>query len=163
MKTLTPAYAAVFLLAGLGIAFPALATSPGSTGPQELGEEALAAPAPIDVFRFRCPGSPPKTVSAQAKVEDLPPLNTSALMRVKLVKDHKAALAEDFDPSSNSGEGSTSSPSPSEPAVLARGPGKYLMLFYKTAAGKEKYRGSVVCKRSSGPDYLPDLTNTQDQ
>lgn len=154
MKTLTPAYAAVFILAGLGSAFPALAES---TGLQTLGDAATA----IDVYKFTCPGG---TIGARAKIEDLnPPLNTSALLRVKLVKDHRVSLAEDLNPSSSAGEGSESTPSPSEPAVLAIGPGKYLVLFYKTAAGKEKYRGSVVCKRSSGPDYHPDLDMTQDK
>lgn len=156
MKPLKPAYAAVFLLVGLGSAFPAVAASPGSTGPQELGAAATG----IDVFKFTCPKKPPKTVSAQAKVEDIPPLNTSALMRVRLVKDHKTALAQDSNPPPS---GESTFPSPSEPAVLPGGPGDYLVLFYKTAAEKEKYRGSVVCKRSFGPDYLPDLTRTQNQ
>lgn len=155
MKSLTPTY--LFLLAGLGSTFHALAES---TGLQDLGSAATA----IDVFKFTCPETLPATVSARANVEDINPLlNTSALMRVKLVKDHKAALAQDLNPSSSSGEGSASPPSPSGDAVLAGGPGVYLMLFYKTAAGGEKYRGSVVCKRSSGPDFFPDLTRTQDQ
>lgn len=148
MRTLTPAYAAVFLLVGLGSAFPALATG---TGQRQLGDAANA----FHAFKFTCPAG---TISARAKVADItPPPNARALMRVKLFKDGDTANAEDVAPPP-SGEGSASSPSPN--AELAKGPGAYRAFFYKTAAEREDYIGTVDCKTFSG-DHDPVLTKIQ--
>lgn len=147
--TLRRVYAAVSLLVGMGSVFPVLATR---TGAQALGSKWTA----VDAFVFTCPAG---TFSAQANVEDLiPPLDRFALMRVMLVKNHRAAVAEDLNPLTSAGEGGGPSPN----AVLFGKSGRYLMLFYKAAVGLETYRGSALCNTPQGP-INPVLNRTQNQ
>ena len=152
--------AGLSIIVGLSCVNTALATS---TGLQSLGPHTIA----TDVFKFTCPASPPKTVSAQAKVEDIkPPINENAVIRVKLLKDHRVSVAEDLNPPVDSGEGSASPPSstsPSPTAILSRGPGNYLVLFYKTEPGGDVFRGTVDCKRSNGTLFNPVLLKTQNE
>lgn len=133
--------------------FPALATS---TGVQLLGKSETAG----DAFTFTCPDG---TISARANVEDLAPANPLAKMRAMLERRFSAAQTTDVNPPGSAGENTSDSTStPSGNAVLSRGPGFYLASFFKTAKGEERYRGSVVCRRSS-ESFDPDLTRTQNQ
>lgn len=150
-KTMKALGAAVALSLGMGGPFPVLAIGID----ESLGEEATA----TDAFTFRCP---PPAVSARANVEDLPPNNTPARMRVMLAKGGGAAQVTDVDPAP-AGEGLASPPSPSPYAVLVKGPGLYLAVFLKTASGPENYRGSVDCRTDGGKSSDPeDWTNVRD-
>jgi hypothetical protein len=119
-----------------------------STGLQTLGVSATA----TDVFTFTCPTG---TISASANVTDIaahfPFFNVPARMRVMLVKDHGAAQAEDVLPLANGGEDGPASGN----AVLAKGPGLYHMMFFKTAPGTEAYIGNVVCNSIFLPPFNP--------
>ena len=119
-------FAVMLLVVGIGAALPAAATS---TGVQTLSTP----PNAVDVFTFTCPAT---TLSASASVEDLTSIyNVAARMQVLPLKDSFTAHAEDSTPTSNGGEGGL----PSSSARLFKGPGKYLMLVFKTAAGSEAY------------------------
>lgn len=149
MNTSKGFYAVTLLLAGIGAALPAAATS---TGYQSLGTISTA----VDVFTFTCPAT---TRSASASVEDLTSVyNVAARMQVLLLKDSFTAHAEDSTPTSNGGEGGL----PSSSARLFKGPGKYLELVFKTTAGPEAYEGFVVCNTSSGV-FNPTIERTQNQ
>lgn len=143
-------YAVMLLLVGVGATLPAAATS---TGPRLLGLPSTA----VDVFTFTCPTT---TRSAIARVEDLTSIyNVKARMQFLLLKDSLTAHAEDNTPVSIGGEGGL----PSSSARLYKGPGRYLMLVFKTAAGAEAYSASVVCNTTSVVPFNPDIQATQNQ
>jgi hypothetical protein len=149
-----------------------------STGEQELKPEETVK----DTFTLTCPVG---AASARANVEDLTNTgNSQALMRVMLFKDGNAVQQEDLprpiqdqppyetgerlslrvDQGAVQTEGSNSiydrpsenSDGPSPDAVLEKGSGTYLMIFFKTGEGEKTYRGSAVCQTAAG-NPLPTL------
>lgn len=133
--------AAVSLFVGLGAASPVLAES--STGAQ-----ALRAPAnSVDVWIFSCPRAVGPGGGAQARVFDLiPPNNAAARMQVVLSQDGSPTReVTDLSPRPT-GEGDGSSPF----ARVFDGPGRYVMVFKKTAAGVERYEGRATCINAAG-------------
>lgn len=159
-KSLKAIGAAMSLLAGVGSASPALATS---TGPETLGAPATAA----DAWCFVCPAF---TYRVSAHVHDtrLPIFNFPANMKVQVGKAAPplaglSGVATDVLPFIFNGEGGLPSPN----AVKDGGPGLYTVAFFKDAAGGESYIGDVVCKRRIGhillPDFHPVLTAVPQQ
>lgn len=100
-----------------------------------------------DKYQFKCPYG---TVAAVATVTDANenPLNINSLMFVTL---NKRGINRQVDilpaffggRAVNGEDGVQGVPSP--PAVLREGPGVYDLIFSKSAAGFENYRGNVFC------------------
>lgn len=171
MKTLKGVVMVAWLLVGM-VGCDHTRGGIATTGKQSLGLEETA----TANFTFTCPEG---TVSAQANVEDLTnAIDISGLMRVMLIAGNSAVQAEDSPPPMDdqySGEGGEPSlqggsaaqakdsnprthvrPSgkadgPSQNAVLQKGPGPYLVIFFKTDEGQKAYVGSAVCQTASGP------------
>lgn len=105
------------------------------TGVQELASSRDS----LDVWVADCPSG---SAGIQASVADLnPPSNPSAKLRVIVVKDFAAALAEDNRPTGRGGEGGGES----RLAKLSMGHGSYTVNYFKTGEGPEKYRSKLMC------------------
>lgn len=133
--------AALSLFVGLGAASPVLADS--STGVQTLGDPANA----VDVWSFTCRLAVGPGGGARARVFDLDqPDNVAARMQVALSQDSVPTVqVTDLSPSPT-GEGG----GPSSYARVFDGPGRYVMVFKKTASGVERYVGTAACINAAG-------------
>lgn len=146
-KTLKGMNVALSLLVGIGAASPALAKS---TGARALGAAANA----IDVWTFTCP---PGFNRAQARVNDIEPVNNSALLQVVLGHDGSPTVQRtDLSPVAAFGEGGNISDSTF--ADVGDGSGAYVMAFKKTASGEEGYIGEAFCRDANDAIFNPDLT-----
>ncbi|MGH8604225.1 MAG: hypothetical protein ACREXR_16060 [Gammaproteobacteria bacterium] len=142
-KSLERVFAVALLFAGMGAAFPVLATP---TGAQALGFAANS----VDVFTFSCPAG---FIGAAARVDDRdPPLNLALI---------QAVLSKDGIPTSqvtapNDGGGTSLF------AQVLDGPGSYAAVFKKTGLGVEAYSGDVFCVQASAPlNIILNVVNLQ--
>jgi hypothetical protein len=150
-KTLKAVTLSVSMLAGIGAASPAMASS---TGAQALG----VAQNSVDVWTFTCPILFPR---GRATVSDIAPF--ALLNRLQVVLGQAGFVSNQVQDNSGGillGEGGASSAAAVVNGVTNR---IYAAAFKKTLAGNEGYIGDLYCTNVFGFRFNPAITRQINQ